>query len=133
VSILVKDRNGNSAAKANPARSVAPLVDVFENADEVLVVADVPGVAVDAVELRIENGTLTIEAKHPAGETRTTPALAREYEELDRARSFRIPDGVDTARISAESKNGTLVVHLPKVAAVKPRKILVNEASPKST
>ena len=119
-------RNGNSEARpgsANPARSVAPLVDVFENADEVLVVADVPGVGVDAVDVRVENGTLTLEAKHPGRETRSAPALAREYEELDRARSFRIPDGIDTSRITAEAKNGTLVVHLPKVAAVKPRKI----------
>lgn len=123
MSILVRDRNGNMEAKANPARSVAPLVDVFENVDEVLVVADVPGVGAGAVELRVENGTLTLEAKQPAGETRSTPALAREYDEVDRARSFRIPDGVDTSRISAESKNGTIVVHLPKVAAVKPRKI----------
>jgi HSP20 family protein len=123
MSILARDRNGTPEPRAYPARSVAPLVDVFENADEVLVVADVPGVAVDAVELRVENGVLTLEAKHPGRDSRGTPALAREYEELDRARSFRIPDGIDTARISAQAKNGTLVVHLPKVAAVKPRKI----------
>ena len=126
MSIVAK--TGSTEAKtptAPTARTVAPLVDVFENADEVLGVADVPGVGVEAVELRVENGTLTLEAKHPAREHRGAPALAREYEELDRARSFRIPDGVDTARISAEAKNGTLVVHLPKVAAVKPRKIEV--------
>lgn len=123
MSILAKTET--SEAKTYPARSVAPLVDVFENVDEVLVVADVPGVGVDAVELRVENGTLTLEAKHPARESRSAPALAREYEEVDRARSFRIPDGIDTQRISAEAKNGTLVVHLPKVAAVKPRKIEV--------
>jgi HSP20 family molecular chaperone IbpA len=113
-------RTGN-----NESRAVAPLVDVFENADEVLVVADVPGVDVGAVDLRVENGTLTIQAKHPRGEDRALPALAREYDELDRARSFRIPDGIDTTRISAEAKNGTLTVHLPKVAAVKPRRIEV--------
>jgi HSP20 family protein len=123
MSILARDRNGTPEPGAYPARSVAPLVDVFESADEVLVVADVPGVAVDAVELRVENGVLTLEAKHPGRDSGGTPALAREYEELDRARSFRIPDGIDTARISAQAKNGTLVVHLPKVAAVKPRKI----------
>jgi HSP20 family molecular chaperone IbpA len=121
----IQAKTGTSESKTNPARSVAPLVDVFENADEVLVVADVPGVAVDGVELRIESGTLTLEAKNPARESRGAPALAREYEEVDRARSFRIPDGIDTQRISAEAKNGTLVVHLPKVAAVKPRKIEV--------
>jgi HSP20 family molecular chaperone IbpA len=118
-------RHENKEAAAYPARAVAPLVDVFENADEVVVVADVPGVAVEQVDLRVENGTLTIQAKQPNREDRGVPALAREYDEVDRARSFRIPDGIDTTRISAEAKNGTLTVHLPKVAAVKPRRIEV--------
>jgi HSP20 family protein len=125
MSIVTRDPNQNAQAKAYPVRSVAPPVDVFENADEVLVIADVPGVGADGVDVRVENGTLTLAAKHPGRDNRSAPALAREYEELDRARSFRIPDGIDTANISAEAKNGTLTVHLPKVAAVKPRKIEV--------
>jgi HSP20 family molecular chaperone IbpA len=39
--------------------------------------------------------------------------------------TFRVPAGIDTATISAETKNGTLVVRLPKAAAAKPRKIAV--------
>ncbi len=124
MSILTRDRNETSNDKPGyPVRTVAPLVDVFENAEEVLVVADVPGVGVDGVDVRVENGTLTLQAKHPSRQEQSGPALAREYDEVDRARSFRIPDGIDTGRISAEARNGTVLVRLPKVAAVKPRKI----------
>jgi HSP20 family molecular chaperone IbpA len=101
----------------------APDVDVFENADEVLVVADIPGVPGEAVDIRVENDTLTIEARQGApGEA---PALAREYEPVDYARAFRIPAGIDGTGVRAEAKGGTVVVHLPKAAASKPRKIAV--------
>ncbi len=118
--------NDKPAAAAPPPRSrrvIAPPVDVFENGQEVLVVADVPGVSAEALEIRVENDTLTLETKRAfAADTR---ALAREYEEVDYARSFRIPAGIDTPNVSAEVKSGTLTVRLPKVEAVKPRKIAV--------
>ncbi|HEX4448169.1 MAG TPA: Hsp20/alpha crystallin family protein [Polyangiaceae bacterium] len=121
-------RNGSAPAKAYARRAISPPVDVFENADEVLVVADVPGVSSDAIDVRVENGVLTIEARRPADGPAPAPALAREYDEVDYKRTFRVPTGIDTTNISAETKNGTLVVRLPKIAAVKPRKIAVRPA-----
>ena len=88
-----------------------------------LVVADVPGVASDQIDVNVENGTLTLKARRTAESGGT--ALAREYDAHDYARSFRIPAGIDAANISAEAKNGTVLVRLPKIAAVKPRKIAV--------
>src|SRR5207237_10615700 len=117
--------NGSQAIQAarGARRVVGPPVDVFENEHEVLVVADVPGIPEDAFEVNVENDKLTIETKRqPASDTR---ALAREYEEFDFARSFRIPAGIDAPKVSAEVKNGTLTVHLPKTEAVKPRRIEV--------
>jgi HSP20 family molecular chaperone IbpA len=122
----VKVRENNNPAAAQPARgrrTVAPFVDVFENTNEVLVVADVPGVAADALDIRVENDTLTIETKRAPSQD--APALGREYEEFEYARSFRIPAGIDAANVNAELKNGTLSIHLPKVEAAKPRKITV--------
>src|SRR5262249_146 len=111
-----------------PRRAVVPPVDILENADEVLVVADVPGVEASAIDVRVENDTLTLEAKHtssPVG----TPALAREYDETDFARNFRIPAGIDAANINAEVRNGTVIVRLPKAATAKPRKVAVRASS----
>jgi HSP20 family protein len=115
--------NGLTQSRQYVQRAATPPVDVFENADEVLVVADVPGVASDQIDVHVENGTLTLKARR-SGESGGT-ALAREYDARDYARSFRIPAGIDAANISAEAKNGTVLVRLPKIAAVKPRKIAV--------
>jgi HSP20 family protein len=116
--------SGLAPAQTYRLRAAAPPVDVFENADEVLIVADVPGVPSDGIDLRLENGTLTLEAKRLVAKTES-PALAREYEEMDFATTFRIPAGIDATAIGAETKNGTLVVRLPKAAAARPRKISV--------
>jgi len=120
---IAVQNNGATQTKQYVQRAVAPPVDVFENADEVLLVADVPGVSNDQIDVRVENGTLTLQARRSAENGGT--ALAREYEVVDFARTFRIPAGIDVANISAEAKNGTVLVRLPKVAAVKPRKVAV--------
>jgi HSP20 family molecular chaperone IbpA len=119
-----KHKNGSAVARAYHRRAVAPPVDVFENADELLIVADVPGVRNDGIDLRVENDTLTLDAKR-AYPSEDSPALSREYEEVDFSTTFRIPAGIDTGGISAETKSGTLVVRLPKAAAAKSRKIVV--------
>ncbi len=120
---IAVQNNGVARNKQYVQRAVTPPVDVFENADEVLVVADVPGASSDQIDVRVENGTLTLEARR--AEEGAAPAVAREYDAADYVRTFRIPAGVDAANISAEAKNGTVLVRLPKIAAVKPRKIPV--------
>jgi HSP20 family protein len=128
VTSTAPERNSNVHAKAYQRRAAAPPIDVFENADELLIVADVPGVPTDGIDLRVENDTLTLFAKR--AETKDEPpALAREYEEVDFATKLRIPAGIDTGSITAETKNGTLLVRLPKMAAVKARKIVVRQGT----
>jgi HSP20 family protein len=121
-------RENGSAAPAKHRRVTVPAVDVFENADELLILAEVPGVSSEGIELRVENDTLILEAKR-APEKDSWPALAREYDPVDYATKFRIPAGIDSSAIAAETKNGTLSVRLPKAAAAKPRKIAVQPKS----
>jgi HSP20 family protein len=116
--LTVRENNGTVQGKRYHARAIAPPVDVFENADEVLIIADVPGAPADSIDVRVENGTLILEAKRPADAG----------VEGDFARTFRMPTGIDASSISAEAKNGTVLVRLPKIAAVKPRKIAVRPA-----
>jgi HSP20 family protein len=122
--IAAQNKNGATQGKQYVQRAVRPPVDVFENADEVLVVADVPGVASDQLDVRVENGTLTLEGRRAPDEGGAA-AVAREHEAADFVRSFRIPSGIDAANIAAEAKNGTVLVRLPKIAALKARKIAV--------
>jgi len=92
----------------------APLVDIYENPDEHLLVFDVPGVPSGGVDLRLDKGVLTLEAvRSPTTGWR---------------RSFQVPDSVDGEHIGAHLENGVLTVHLPKKAQLRPRKIAVEEA-----
>jgi HSP20 family molecular chaperone IbpA len=116
-------KNGTLPARQYARRAISPPVDVFENADEFLLVADVPGALTESIDVRVENGTLTLEAKRTGDDG--GPVLAREFDAVDYTRTFQLPAGIDATNIAAETKSGTLLVRLPKVAAVKPRKIVV--------
>src|SRR5215813_11152268 len=101
--------------------TVAPNVDIYENKDELLLIADMPGVAEGDLRVHLDEAELTIEGA-PASETFPT-ALGREYRPAAYKRSFTLPDGIDRDKVSAQLKSGVLWLHLPKSAAVKPRRI----------
>jgi len=103
-----------------------PNVDILESADELLLLADVPGVKAEDVDIQYERGLLTIHAKvEPRQDESATSYLLREYGVGDYCRSFQIGEGIDTEEIKAELKNGVMELHLPKTQAYKPRKITV--------
>jgi len=101
-----------------------PRVDIFETDSELTLLADVPGVAPDDVDLRFERGELILQARVKPRQ-RPGQALMSEYQEGDFYRVFQIHESIDSTRIAAECKNGELTVHLPKVEAAKPRQVQV--------
>lgn len=101
-----------------------PRVDIYETDRELTLVADVPGVRPEDIDLRYENGELLLHARAQPRQTGKT-ALLREYEVGDFHRAFRIDESIDSTKIEGECKNGVLTVHLPKVEAKKPRQISV--------
>jgi len=114
------ERNGDS----HPA-TVTPRVDVLETENEVLVLADLPGVKPDDVDVRFEKGELTIHGRRTAVYAGKEFAL-REYEAANYFRAFGVSERIAADKIAAELKGGVLTVRLPKVEAVKPRKIAVS-------
>jgi HSP20 family protein len=114
--------NGSTAEPIRNARTVTPRVDIFETDAELIMYADLPGVAPGNVDLRYEDGELVLEGK--VGEGRASAAV-REFEPADFYRTFRVHDSIDSSKISAELKNGVLTVHLPKEAKHQPRKVNV--------
>ena len=99
---------------------LAPPVDVYENADELLLMADVPGVEKDALDIRLDGGELTFEAKQTElGEGDET------YQAVLFTRSFTLPSTIDVNQVAAELTDGVLTVRLPKSEAAKPRRIAV--------
>lgn len=112
--------NNGNGEKMEQRAVVAPSVDVFENENELLVVADLPGVSQDRMSIHFDKGRLTIEGK------RTPPKWSARLAETDAAdfrRTFLVPQGIDAEKIAAELSQGVLTVHLPKHASVKPRRI----------
>ena len=103
--------------------TASPRVDVFENKDELLLIADLAGVAESNLGIHLDEEELTIEGRPDEDRGETT--LQREFRPFDYRRSFVVPPGIDRNRISAELKEGVLWLHLPKSDALKPRRIEV--------
>lgn len=107
-------------------RYVTPTVDIYETVDGLVVKADLPGVAKDGLDLRVENNLLTIRGR--AVHCAQGEMLYGEYQLADFFRQFELSDKVDQQKISAELKHGVLTLNLPKAEEAKPRKIEVRVA-----
>ena len=104
-------------------RTLSPPVDIFENDDGLVVVADLPGVEKGDLDVRVENSVLTIKAA-AKGVMPADPQY-REYQLLNFFRQFQLSDAVDQERIKAELKHGVLMLNLPKKEQAKPKQISV--------
>lgn len=102
----------------------APPVDVFEDENEIRITAELPGVPPEDVQVKVEEGKLTI-----SGQSRLEKEDKREnYHRIERSygsffRSFSLPPNVDVEKIHAENRHGVLTVQLPKREESKPRTI----------
>jgi len=118
-----REERDNQAEGSDTRRGVAPVVDVFENKTELLIVADLPGVGPDAIDVRLDKNELTISGKRASAPEGN--ALAVEGRPGDFTRTFLVPQGIVADNITAEVSQGVLKVHLPKVTTQRPRQITV--------
>ncbi len=104
-------------------RYATPPVDIYETPEGLVVLADIPGVGQDDLDVRVDHNLLTIRghARHAAPHK----PVYQEYALVDHFRQFELSDKVDAGKITAELKHGVLVLHLPKADAAKPRQIAV--------
>ncbi|MBM3492844.1 MAG: Hsp20/alpha crystallin family protein [Armatimonadetes bacterium] len=107
-------------------RYIAPPVDIYETPDGLVLVADLPGVAGDGLDVQVKNDILTISARVQV-DSPGTPVY-REFELANFYRQFQLADCVDADRISAQLRNGVLELKLPKAEAAKPKTIKVELA-----
>ncbi|HSE88263.1 MAG TPA: Hsp20/alpha crystallin family protein [Candidatus Binatia bacterium] len=105
---------------------VTPPVDIYETGEGLVVKADLPGVAKENLDVRVENNLLTIRAK--SAHVAPGEPIYREYELVNFFRQFELNERVDQAKISADLKHGVLTLKLPKAEEAKPRKIDVTIA-----
>jgi HSP20 family molecular chaperone IbpA len=111
-----QETNGSRLEKMR-ARELTPTVDVYENESELLIVADLPGVTRERLDIQIDPPELRFETKAENG----NGAVYR--------RSFTIDERIDASKVSAELKNGVLTIRLPKADEVKPRRIAIHGAA----
>lgn len=108
-------------------RPWVPPVDIVENQNELVVKADVPDVKFEDIDVKLENGTLTIRGERKfekqSGEKGGWHRIERSYGTFER--SFTLPETVDPEKVKADYTNGTLTVTLPKKEVAKPRQVKV--------
>jgi HSP20 family protein len=112
-------------ARPPAPRTVAPLVDIYEGDKSFILLADLPGVPADGLDVVAERDTLTIRGRVPP------PATAPDYQEFELAdyyRVFTLTEDLDTTGISASLNDGVLRVEIPKSPRVQPRKIPIRAA-----
>ncbi len=114
-----------AAEQTRSGRWYRPNVDIVEKQAELVVQADMPGLASDLIDIRFEDGMLTIHGRVPARQTADARFLLQEYGVGDFYRTFRVSEEIDASRITAEYASGVLTLHMPKAEAVKPRTIAV--------
>ncbi len=107
-----------------PDTYFAPHVDIFETEQEVVVLADVPGVAPEGIDLALEENILTIQAQRSPVQY-LGRVILEEYETGHYLRRFTLAESIDQERIEAALVNGVLKVRLPKLGPSQPKKITV--------
>jgi HSP20 family protein len=106
-----------------------PPVDIVEETDRLVLRAELPGVRVDDIDIKVENGTLILRGEKKQEkeiDTESAHRLERYYGTF--TRSFVLPVTIAADTIQARYKDGVLEVVLPKADEAKPRKIKIVEA-----
>ncbi|HOI95862.1 MAG TPA: Hsp20/alpha crystallin family protein [Syntrophobacter fumaroxidans] len=118
-------RTGSESTRNVPV--FVPAVDIYESADAITLLADIPGVPIENVDIDLNHDQLTIRASAVVEDGKGTVVLD-EYQVGDYYRQFTLSNVIDRAKIEASMKDGVLKLVLPKAEAAKPRKIAVNAA-----
>lgn len=108
-----------------PARTFVPVADIFETDKALTLKLEMPGVAKDRVEVRVENDILTIEGRIDFAAYDNLRPLYTEYNVGNYARTFQLSSQIEQDGISAALKDGVMTLVLPKIERAKPRKIAV--------
>lgn len=118
--------DGGEATRAR--RLFRPRADIYETVDKIVVVAEMPGVAPENVDVTLERRMLTIRGHAPEDTHEGYRQIYAEYQAGDYERSFTISEDIDQDRIKATQQDGVLTLELPKAEKAKARKIEVKSA-----
>jgi len=123
--IETREKQELEREQTRPGIVFRPDVDIVERADEFLVTADLPGVDEQHVDVRLENGLLSIRGELGVEPEPEWQPLYGEYRLGSYYREFVLSDRIDVNGIKASMKDGVLELHLPKAERHRPRNIEV--------
>lgn len=123
-----KQEVATPAEQTRPELIFTPEVDIFETEKEITLLADMPGVAAEDVNIDMNNGLLTLSGNVKPWEGPEEKDVLVEFEIGKYNRQFTLSDAIDQEKIEAKLEEGVLRLTLPKVAKATPRKITVQAA-----
>ena len=108
-------------------RTWAPPVDIFENGDNLVLKAELPGINPDEVEIRVEDNTLYLKGNRKFEKE----VKEQNYHRIERSygtftRTFSLPNSIDADKVAASYKDGVLTLNMPKKEEAKPKTIKIN-------
>lgn len=113
------------AEQTKPGAVFTPAVDIFETDKEITLLADMPGVKADSLNIDLHESMLSLDGDVKSPEGAGEVDVIREYRTGKYYRQFTLSQVIDQSKIEAAMKDGVLRLRLPKVEAAKPRKIAV--------
>jgi HSP20 family molecular chaperone IbpA len=114
------------AEQTRPGLVFTPEVDIFETEREITLLADMPGVATDDVDIDLRDGVLTLSGDVKPWEGAGETDVLVEFEIGKYYRQFNLSEVIDQDKIEAKLEDGVLRLNLPKTAKALPRRITVN-------
>jgi HSP20 family molecular chaperone IbpA len=125
---IVKEESQRMEKRTNSYKSVSPHVDIFEDNHGITLIADLPGVSSEDLDLQIDNEILSIEG---AVELPRPQCAGEGYAGLHTTRylrSFSLSKELDGNQVEATLKDGVLALHIPKRQECQPRKIEIRSS-----
>jgi HSP20 family protein len=111
--------------QTRPGPVYVPAVDIFETDGAITVLADMPGVKPDQLEIDLRDNILTLTGRVAPSDLPDETDIVREYGTGTFFRQFTLSETIDQAKIDAKLADGVLRLELPKLERVKPRQITV--------
>lgn len=121
-----KQEVATPAEQTRPGLVFSPLVDIFENDREIVLVADMPGVTSEKLDVDLRENVLTLSAEAVSGKGSDEQDILSEFAVGKFYRQFTLSEVIDQGKIEAKLNGGVLRLVLPKVEKAAPRKIQIS-------
>jgi len=128
--IALREKEEIKKSEGEPTQAeilYSPVVDIYETEDAITLLADLPGVERDGLDINVEDRQLTITGRVKTTESHLNPVYT-EYGIGGYSRNFKLGDTIDQSKITAALNDGVLTLVLPKADRLRPRKIEIATA-----